>query len=82
VFEVKLAKKLRDLFYFNDITVFLPRKTKSLVKQENGKTIYFITRQNSVQNIKKRYGQNFEVVEKFGDLILFCHPEEHQRLSF
>jgi len=65
----------KDLFYFNDITVFLPRKAKSLVELERGKTIYFITRPDSMQDIKKRYGQNFEVVEKFGDLILLKNYE-------
>jgi 4-amino-4-deoxy-L-arabinose transferase-like glycosyltransferase len=60
----------KDLFYFNDITVFLPRKDKPLTKQEKDKIAYFITRLNSIQDIKKKYGYHFEVVEKFGDLIL------------
>ena len=65
----------KDLFYFNDITVFLPRKANTLVRQEKGKPLYFITREESVEDIKKRHGQNFNEVEKFGDLILLKNYE-------
>jgi len=65
----------KDLFYFNDITVFLPRKDKAFIVQKSDKPIYFITRQESIQDIQKRYGQDFVVTEKFGDLILLKNNE-------
>ncbi|MDP8297935.1 MAG: hypothetical protein RAP41_07145, partial [Candidatus Orphnella occulta] len=65
----------KDLFYFNDITVFLPRKDKAFIVQKSDKTIYFVTRQESVQDIQKRYGQDFVITEKFGDLILLKNNE-------
>ena len=65
----------KDLFYFNDITIFLPRKDKAFMVQRSDKTIYFVTRQESIQDIQKRYGEDFVVTEKFGDLILLKNNE-------
>lgn len=65
----------KELFYLNDITVFVPVREAPLTNTEKKKIRYVITRREGIKGMDKEFGPGFKITEDFDNLALLKRDE-------